>query len=254
MPKLRLAASFCFDLIDPKVNLLKAPGSLMIDVFIRNNFTSDSNAMVVGFLRDFADAESVLGNHTGAAALLAQADRVSQAMEELLWNGDDHYLTQRNPDNTTRDFVDYDANLIAVAHGIGGMEKMEKVLARVDSGRCSSHSGAGPQFVSERWYGPADTTHGNVGDSWTSMGRIAWFDAHARKQVGNDAALKAFDESTLGPLQKDLLELGPWMHERYGCDGKQQQNRTWGYFEYPVRFPASSLLSCQSQPHYTSHR
>ena len=154
MPKLRLAASFCFDLIDPKVNLLKAPGSLMIDVFIRNNYTSDSNAMVVGFLRDFADAESVLGNHTGAAALRAQADLVSRAMEDLLWNGDDHYLTQRNPDNTTRDFVDYDANLIAVAHGIGDTERIEKVLARVDSGRCSSSKGAGPQFVSEKWYGP----------------------------------------------------------------------------------------------------
>ena len=23
------------------------------------------------------------------------------------------------------------------------------------------------------------------------------------------------------------------MHERYGCDGRQQQNRTFGYFEYP---------------------
>ena len=206
MPKLRLAASFCFDLIDDEVGLLKAPGSLMIDVFIRNNFTADSNAMIVGFLRDFADAESIVGNHSGAAALRAKADRVPGAMLELLWE-EDHFLTQRNPDNTTRDFVDYDANLIAVAHGIGGLDKMQQVLARVDSGRCSSNKGAGPQFVSEKWYGPGDTTHGNVGDSWTSMGRIAWFDGHARKQVGSLEALEAFDKHTLGPLQEDLLEV-----------------------------------------------
>ena len=24
-----------------------------------------------------------------------------------------------------------------------------------------------------------------------------------------------------------------WMHERYGCDGKMQTNRTAAYFEYP---------------------
>lgn len=34
-------------------------GSLMIDVFIRNNFTADSNAMMVGFLREFADVLSL---------------------------------------------------------------------------------------------------------------------------------------------------------------------------------------------------
>lgn len=42
---------FCTNLIDAKEHLLLAPGSLMIDVFIRANYTSDSNAMMVGFLR-----------------------------------------------------------------------------------------------------------------------------------------------------------------------------------------------------------
>ena len=60
------------------------------------------------------------------------------------------------------------------------------------------------------------------------MGRIAWFDAKARKNVGDVAA---FDQQ-LSVLQKDLL-LYTWMHERYGCDGKMQTNRTAAYFEYP---------------------
>ena len=69
------------------------------------------------------------------------------------------------------------------------------ILKRVDVGRCSAATGAGPQFVSEKYYGKHDTTHGNVGDSWCSMGRIALFDARARKLVGGAAALAAFDAS-----------------------------------------------------------
>jgi hypothetical protein len=51
MPKLRNSSDFCFGLIDKTENLLNAPGSLMIDVFVRGNYTSDSNAMMVGFLQ-----------------------------------------------------------------------------------------------------------------------------------------------------------------------------------------------------------
>ena len=64
MPTLRLASSFVFDLIDPQMGLVLAPGSLMIDVLIRINYTSDSNTMVVGFLRDFSAAERLVGNET----------------------------------------------------------------------------------------------------------------------------------------------------------------------------------------------
>ena len=63
------------------------------------------------------------------------------------------------------------------------------------------------------------------------MGRIAWFDAHARKVTGGAAALAAFD-GAVAHLSKDLIA-NTWMHERYGCDGQQQQNRTDKYFEYP---------------------
>ena len=93
MPTLRNASSFVFNLIEADKNLLFAPGSLMIDVFIRNNYTSDSNAMVVGFLRDFAEAERAVGNENRATQLESQAEAVKEAMNAKLWasdNGDDH--------------------------------------------------------------------------------------------------------------------------------------------------------------------
>ena len=238
MPTLRKAASFCFDLIEAETALVNAPGSLMIDVFIRANFTADSNAMIVGFLREFAEAEDAVDNATGAALLRGLATNVSNAVNAKLWaeegSGGDHYITQLNPDGTTRDFIDYDANLIAVAHGVPEMDRARQILARVDSGRCSFAQGAGPQFVSEVWYGKNDTTHGNVGDSWCSMGRIALFDARARKRMGGQAAVASVD-AMLTKLEHDLLrgKESPWMHERYGCDGQQQSNRTYAYFEYP---------------------
>ena len=69
LPTLRTASNFVFDLIKKDSDLLYAPGSLMVDVFIQNNYTSDSNAMVVGFLQDFAAAERLVGNATRADEL-----------------------------------------------------------------------------------------------------------------------------------------------------------------------------------------
>ena len=83
--------------------------------------------------------------------------------------GADHLVTQLNLDGSTRDFVDYDANLIAVAHGVTDEARSRAILARVDGGQCSAASGAGAQFVSELYYGEDDTTDGNQGDSWCSM-------------------------------------------------------------------------------------
>jgi hypothetical protein len=101
MPTLRSSAGFCFNLIDPTNGLINAPGSLMIDVFIRANFTADSNAMMSGFLREFADAEDAVGNATGANTLRTLADAMTLAMNNKMWaspgvglGGDDHYVTQ----------------------------------------------------------------------------------------------------------------------------------------------------------------
>jgi hypothetical protein len=74
--------------------------------------------MLVGFLREFADAEEeVMGNVTGATALRQLSDGIASAMNELLWAnssaGDDHFITQRDKNLITiRDFVDYDAKYV----------------------------------------------------------------------------------------------------------------------------------------------
>ena len=236
MPVLRNASNFVFDLVDPEKHLIYAPGSLMIDVFIRNNFTSDSNAMVVGFMRDFAEAERAVGNTERAIELERQAGEIAKAMNDLLWapddSGGDHFITQLNSDGTTRDFIDYDANLIAVAHSVPDESRSRKIMSRVDGGKCSASSGGGPQFVSELYYGEEDTTNGNQGDSWCSMARIGWFDAHSRKRFGTADDLEYFNSHILSTVQHDLIQ-NTWMHERYGCDGAQQENRTMYYFEYP---------------------
>ena len=178
MPTLRAAAAFCFDLIDKQNHLLLAPGSLMVDVFIRQNYTADSNAMMVGFLAEFADAEEAVGNVTGAASLRNESQAMAGAVRRYLWDTD-HYVTQVDPDDmdcaqthSCRDFVDYDSNLIAAAHKIPPMAQAKAVLKRIDTGiqPCSAMQKGGPQWTSEIWYGKHDTTGGNIGDSSSAMG------------------------------------------------------------------------------------
>jgi hypothetical protein len=104
----------------------------------------------------------------------------------------DHFMTQWNGFNTptpNRDFMDYDANLMACAHGVpndnieslnmysdsssssssssllvedDGGARAKRILARIDAGQCRPSA----TFVSERYYGKNDVTNGNVGDSW----------------------------------------------------------------------------------------
>ena len=47
------------------------------------------------------------------------------------------FHVKMNPDGTTRDFVDYDSNLIAVAAGVATAEQAALVLRRIDGGRCA---------------------------------------------------------------------------------------------------------------------
>ena len=56
-------------------------------------------------------------------------------MNARLWastagGSDDHYITQRNPDNSTHDFVDYDANLTHLRTACP--RQAAKVLKRID--------------------------------------------------------------------------------------------------------------------------
>ena len=74
---------------------------------------------MVRVLRKMADAHLMLGgaeNRATAKQYLTMADNIAAAINARLWDAtsNDHYITQLNPDNSTRDFVDYDSNLLAV--------------------------------------------------------------------------------------------------------------------------------------------
>ena len=101
-----------------------------------------------------------------------------------------------------------------MAHSVSDTERSRLIQKRVDAGQCSAANGAGPQFVSEVYYGPNDTTSGNIGDSWCSMGRIGLFDALGRKRFGEQQDLEYFNEKVLAPVQRDVIAF-TWMHERY---------------------------------------
>jgi hypothetical protein len=218
------------------VGLYLAPGSLQIDVFVRANYTADTNAAMVLLTELFADAEAALGNATGAAAYTARADAIRAGMNaHLLAPAGDHFCTQSDPApgggiaSCTRDFVDYDANLIAVAARVpASAAAAARVLARVDAGNCT-HAGHAT-WVSEVHYDKANCVNGNDGDSSVAMGRIAWQDALARQAVGGAAAAAVFEDRILGPLQADVLAR-TWLPERFTCDGKDTHNEF--YFEYP---------------------
>lgn len=233
MPLLRSMINFLEPAFDSNVNLYNVPGSLQIDVFIRANYTSDSNAFFIILFELFADAELFVGNQTGADFCMERAATLRAGMNKyLLAPSGDHYCTQSDPSADgvricSRDFVDYDANAIAVAAGVPTtVELANKILARVDGGNCS-HAGRAT-FVSEVYYDKNNCVGGNVGDSLVTMGRIAWQDALARKAVGDAAAISTFRNVLLAPLQKDLLAR-TWLPERYTCQGADAHN---GFCEF----------------------
>lgn len=238
MATLRTMMAFLDRRFDANIGLYNVPGSLQVDVFKRYNFASDTSAMAVILCELFADAEAAVGNATGASFYLARADRVRGAMNAFLLHPTegDHYCTQSDPNSTApsgvnicaRDFIDYDANTIAVAAGVPATLALAKaVLARVDSGACA-HAGRAT-YVSEKIYGRDDCVGGNTGDSEVAMGRIGWQDSLARKAVGDAEAAAVFEGTLLSPLQHDLLAR-TWLPERFDCKGADAHNSY--YFEY----------------------
>jgi hypothetical protein len=223
MPRVELALTFLTTRYDANVRLINAPGPLWIDVFIRDGYTADTNAFAVGLLRDVAEAEEFLGQGELARQRRELADEISAGMNERLWMGD-HYVTQMNLDGSRRDFVDYDANLLAVAFDIASPTRAAAILARVDGGTCT-HARA--TYVSERYYGAENCYNGNVGDSSCTIGRIGWADGHARAAVGD---IDTLEQSIIEPLRVDLF-ISTWLHERYNCQGVGI--RTPYYHEYP---------------------
>ena len=230
MPAIRTSMAFLLARWQPSVGLFNVPGSLWIDTFVRANYTSDTNAGILPLLALAADAEAFVGNASGAELYTSVATAVRAAMNKYLWAASgDHYCTNSNPGGTgpggvvvcARDFVDYDANLLAVAAGVPATPaQAAAILARVDAGECT-HARA--TYVSEVYYDAANCVANNTGDSAVTMGRITWADALARKAVGDAANAAVFFDTLLAPLQYDLLA-NTWMYERYTCQATPTHN------------------------------
>jgi hypothetical protein len=221
---------FITDRYSPSFQLLNAPGPLQIDVFIRNNYTSDTNAMMTYLLNEMADAQDLLKNKDLAIKYRDMSKNITQGMNKWLWSND-HYITQINDDKSTRDFIDYDANLLAVAFNLQTPDRSQAIMKRILSGKCTNADVAGGKpraaYVSEKYYDSDNCYGGNIGDSEVTMGRIAWAEAHAMKQTNNVAGLY---DLVLNPLLGELLQ-NTWLYERYTCNSEPTHNPF--YIEYP---------------------
>lgn len=145
-PYLSLSAHFLLSFFDEDASLLLVPGPLWIDVLVRENYTSDSNAIAPYVFREFAAAFDLLheSNHIYRDAhksfseeLRRIADAIVEGTNSHLWSDtdNDHYVTQLNHDmTTTRDFVDYDSNLLAIAFDVAPEDRIPKIFSRVDEG------------------------------------------------------------------------------------------------------------------------
>jgi hypothetical protein len=231
LPYVDLSTKFLLTFFDETMDLIYAPGPLWIDVLVRENYTSDSSPILVPLLNLIADYYDYLEEDPDFSSLLRSVgSRIVTAMNKYLWSPEgDHFITQLNPDGTTRDFIDYDSNLLTVAFNVADSDKVAALLNRVDNGEYT-HIRA--TWCSEIPYtGDACDCYivgGTVcGDSVVTLARIGWVDALARKQVGD---LQTFNDLLLTPLQNDLVE-NVWLYERYDANGTQI--RTSYYFEYP---------------------
>ena len=209
--------------------LIYAPGSLMIDTFRREGFTTDTNVLMVHVLRQMARAEVRMGGSSRAMEQLAR--NVSDAVNALLWHTSDgdHYVTSvvresraasgerassrsssRVAPQATRvvDFVDSDSNLMAVALGVSSGPRARHILERIDRNPLARFV---PTWVSERLYeGDDSRPPGGTADSICGMGRIAYFNALARRRIGSPASRRFFLDHLLGKIVRDLEQL-VWM-------------------------------------------
>jgi hypothetical protein len=166
------------------------------------------------------------GDSAGATRYSSLAGEIKSGINEGLWDGEDHYVTQRNPDWTIRDMVDYDGNYAAVAFGAAtNLQRISTLYHRLDGGP-DTHPANRGTWVSEKYYGPKDCYGGNTGDSATAMGRIWWLDLDSRYVTGDMTNFYKYFK----PVQNDLLQ-HTWLTERYNAEG--QLTRAPYYHEYP---------------------
>jgi hypothetical protein len=223
-PGLVAATDWVLDRYEPSRKLLCVDGPLWVDVFRREGYTFDTNAMAVHVLERMAQASSFLEEPDYARALRATASQLRVGLDSL-WAGEDHYLTARDADwNLTFDRVDSE-NYLAVAFGISDESRSRAIIRRLDAG-AHTHPGGKGTWVSERRYEEADCYGGNTGDSSTAMARLWWADLAARCAQGDRRTFAALYE----PVRQDLLDL-TWMNERYDEHGRMV--RAEGYHEYP---------------------
>ena len=228
-PLIKIAVEWLLARYDPKVKLVKFTGSLFIDVFIRYGYTLDTNMATVGLLELMAPVSEFSGDVAGARRYRELHHALSEGIRAKLWNGKDHFVTQRNTNGTIRDFVDYDGNFGALAFGVVKAPAWRAAMfSRLDNGP-HTHPGGRGTWVSEKYYGPADCYHGNTGDSATAMGRIWWLDMKSRHRYPTISNCAMFNR-TYHNIRGDLLA-NTWLTERYNAQG--QCIRTPYYHEYP---------------------
>jgi hypothetical protein len=106
-PYLDLSTKFLTTFYDEDKGLLLSPGPLWIDVIVRENYTSDSNAIGPLIFDKLADCYDILGEDKEFANYLRSISKnIIINMNKVLWSSQgDHYITQINPDNTIRDFI-----------------------------------------------------------------------------------------------------------------------------------------------------
>lgn len=228
-PVIKKAVEWLLYRYDPKVKLVKFTGSLFVDVFIRYGYTLDTNMAVVGLLDRIAPVSEFCGDTSGARRYRQLQAAISEGIRTELWNGKDHFVTQRNTNGTVRDMVDYDGNFGALAFGVVDDAAWRTAMFyRLDSGS-HTHPGGRGTWVSQKYYGASDCYKGNTGDSATAMGRIWWLDMLARHRYPNSHNRNIFN-LTYDNIRGDLLA-NTWLTERYGVRG--QRIRTNYYHEYP---------------------
>ncbi|MGB8011865.1 MAG: hypothetical protein WCF68_09650 [Terriglobales bacterium] len=224
-PHLRLATDWVLAKYDPGHKLLRADGPLFIDVFRRSGYTLDTNVAALYLLDRMAEVAEFCGDAESAERYRGRRRDLYTGIRAELWNGEDHFITQRNLDGSVRDLVDYDGNFAALAFGVPDEANARRLLHRLDAG-VHTHPGGRGTWVSERRYEKEDCYGDNDGDSDTAMARIWWLDMATRVRLGDRSTF----DTLLNTLESDLLR-DVWMPERYDADGLPAHN---GYYhEYP---------------------
>jgi hypothetical protein len=228
--QLKAATDWVLNSYDPNRKLVKVGGSLFIDVFIRQGYTLDSNAMLLRLLPLMASVAQFCDDPAAATRYARLTEAIKQGLNSGLWNGTDHYITQRNSDWSSRDMVDYDGNYAAIAFGAAtDPQHIAALYRRLDDGP-QTHPGNHGTWPSEKVYGPNDLyggkAGGKTGDQATAMGRIWWLDLDSRYVTGDMINFYRYFE----PIRNDLLQ-HTWLTERYDAQG--QSVRAPYYHEYP---------------------